>query len=83
MKHEKIVPSESVLKQLLRERKGGTYDLGKFGVGMIDQHLRFKPSEMYVVTGHANVGKTHSLMWLICVRALILRPFNEFSRCLY
>lgn len=70
MKHEKIVPSEEVLKQLLQERKGGTYDLGKFGVGMIDQHLRFKPSEMVVVTGHANVGKTHTLLWLMLLHSL-------------
>lgn len=70
MRHEKLVQSQDVLKKLLQERKGGVYDLGKFDVGYIDQHLRFKPSEMYVVTGHANVGKTHALIWLMLLHSV-------------
>ena len=51
----------------------------KLGIDEIDEHIRFKPSNFNIILGHANVGKTtsilylmlcyslkHDLKWLIC-----------------
>jgi len=60
-------------------RSGKIKDGLKLGIPDLDEHIRFKASNFNIVLGHANVGKTtsilylmlcysvkHSLKWLVC-----------------
>lgn len=67
--HPDLLPPESSLPFLERALKGKYYDTGKIGVYELDQYLRFKDGEFIVVTGHANVGKTHTLMYLMLLQS--------------
>jgi len=67
--HPDLLPPESSLPFLERALKGKYYDTGKLGVYELDQYLRFKEGEFIVVTGHANVGKTHTLMYLMLLQS--------------
>jgi hypothetical protein len=67
--HPDLLPPESSLPFLERALKGKYYDTGKLGVYELDQYLRFKDGEFIVVTGHANVGKTHTLMYLMLLQS--------------
>lgn len=69
MKHPDILPSEASLPYLQRALKGKYFDTGKIGVEEIDKYLRFKNGEFIVVTGHANVGKTHTLLYLMLLQS--------------
>lgn len=67
--HPDLLPNESSIPYLQRALKGKYYDTGKIGVDEIDKYLRFKDGEFIVVTGHANVGKTHTLMYLMLLQS--------------
>jgi KaiC/GvpD/RAD55 family RecA-like ATPase len=69
MKHPDLLPNEASLPYLQRALKGKYYDTGKLGVYEIDQYLRLKDGEFVVVVGHANVGKTHTLMYLMLLQS--------------
>ena len=77
MKHPDLLPNEDSLPYLQRALKGKYYDTGKLGVFELDQYLRFKDGEFVVVTGHANVGKTHTLMYL-----MLLQSYNHGKKWL-
>ena len=70
MKHPDLIPNEKVLPFLERARGGKYYDTGKLGHPAIDEFLRFKDGEFVVVTGHANVGKTHTLIYLMLMQTM-------------
>lgn len=70
MIHEHLVQSDSTIKYLERARKGLIAQASKFGVQEIDQYLRFKEGNFVVVTGHANVGKTHTMIYLQLLHTL-------------
>jgi hypothetical protein len=69
MIHPDLLPNESSLPYLQRALKGKYYDTGKLGVYEIDQYLRLKDGEFVVVVGHANVGKTHTLLYLMLLQS--------------
>jgi KaiC/GvpD/RAD55 family RecA-like ATPase len=64
------VQSDSTIKYLERARAGKIAEASKFGVQEIDQYLRFKEGNFVVVTGHANVGKTHTMIYLQLLHTL-------------
>ena len=65
---------------ILKSIRNGKYKEGlKLDIPELDEYIRFKPSNFNIVLGHANVGKTtsilylmlcysikHDLKWLIC-----------------
>ena len=69
MIHPDLLPNESSLPYLQRALKGKYYDTGKLGVYEVDQYLRLKDGEFVVVVGHANVGKTHTLLYLMLLQS--------------
>jgi KaiC/GvpD/RAD55 family RecA-like ATPase len=77
MKHPDLLPNESSLPYLQRALKGKYFDTGKLGVYELDEYIRFKDGEFVVVTGHANVGKTHTLMYL-----MLLQSYNQGKKWL-
>jgi len=70
MIHEHIVQSDQTLRYLERARAGKIAPASRFGVNEIDDHLRFKKGNFVVVTGHANVGKTHTMCYLQVLHTL-------------
>ena len=57
--------------QKLRDVKSGRIKEGlKLGVPQIDEWMRFKPSDFNIVVGHANVGKTSVVMYLMLLYAM-------------
>ncbi len=70
MKHPDLISNDKVLPFLERARGGKYYDTGKLGHVAIDEFLRFKDGEFVVVTGHANVGKTHTLIYLMLMQTM-------------
>ena len=69
MIHPDLLSNESSLPYLQRALKGKYYDTGKLGVYEVDQYLRLKDGEFVVVVGHANVGKTHTLLYLMLLQS--------------
>jgi replicative DNA helicase len=50
----------------LRDVKSGKIKEGlKLGIDQIDEYLRFKPTNFNVILGHANVGKTSVILYLM------------------
>ena len=50
----------------LRDVKSGKIKEGlKLGIDQIDEYLRFKPTNFNVILGHANVGKTSIILYLM------------------
>lgn len=64
MKHQSLYTNEDSLGYLERVRSGKIKEASRFGHREIDDFLRFKQGNFIVVTGHANVGKTHMIMYL-------------------
>jgi hypothetical protein len=55
----------------LRDVRSGKIKEGlKLGVPQIDEWMRFKPSDFTIVVGHANVGKTSVVMYLMLLYTL-------------
>ena len=58
------------LKDKLNDlRTGKTKEGEKIGVDAIDKYLRFKQGNFVVVLGHANVGKTTLILYLMLMFA--------------
>jgi archaellum biogenesis ATPase FlaH len=70
MTHPYIIQPNEVLTYLNDIRDGKVIDKGRFNVPEIDDFLRFKQGNFVVVTGHANTGKTHTIMYLMLLHTL-------------
>ena len=70
MIHQHIIQSNKTLSYLERAREGKIAEASRFGVPEIDEYLRFKKGNFIVVTGHANVGKTHTMTYLQLLHTL-------------
>ena len=68
--HEALYNSEDSLRYLENARQGKIKESSKFGHPYIDDYLRFKQGNFIVVTGHANVGKTHMMLYLMFLHTL-------------
>lgn len=70
MIHKHIIKSDRTLGYLEKARAGLIAEASRFGVNEIDDYLRFKKGNFIVVTGHANVGKTHTMTYLQVLHTL-------------
>ena len=70
MTHPSLIKNEQVFDYLQKARKGLIPESSKFGHPEIDDYIRFKKGNFVVVTGHANVGKTHTMLYLMLVHTL-------------
>ena len=70
MIHQHIVDTSKTLTYLEKAREGKIAEASKFGIPDIDEYLRFKKGNFIVVTGHANVGKTHTMTYLQLLHTL-------------
>ena len=70
MTHNALHTSEDSLNYLENARSGKIKEASKFGHPEIDDYLRFKKGNFVVITGHANVGKTHMMMYLMLLHTL-------------
>ena len=60
-----LVNFQEVVKTLQDIRSGKIKEGEGLGIPEIDEHLRFKESNFNVVLGHANVGKTTVILYLM------------------
>lgn len=70
MKHPALVDQNKIFNYLQRAKSGKVAEGSKFGVPDLDNWIRFKRSNFIVVTGHANVGKTHTMLYLMLLHTL-------------
>jgi hypothetical protein len=70
MKHPALVDQNKIFEYLQKAKAGRISEASKFGVPEIDDWLRFKRGNFIVVTGHANVGKTHTMLYLMLLHTL-------------
>lgn len=67
MKDERLIDKDYHLEMLEKKRKGKL----KQGLGIdivdFDNHIRLKKNEFTVVSGHANVGKTTVVLWIMLI----------------
>jgi len=70
MQHPSLYTSQDALEYLEKARTGKIKEASRFGHSEIDTYLRFKSGEFIVCTGHANVGKTHTIMYLMMLHTL-------------
>jgi hypothetical protein len=70
MTHPSLIKNGDVFDYLQKARKGQIPEASKFGHSEIDDYLRFKRGNFIVVTGHANVGKTHTMLYLMLLHTL-------------
>ena len=70
MPHQALYTSQEALDYLEKARSGKIKEANKFGHQEIDDYLRFKKNEFIVVSGHANVGKTHAILYLMLLHTL-------------
>jgi hypothetical protein len=70
MKHPALVDQNKIFTYLQRAKSGKVSEASKFGVPEIDDWIRFKRGNFIVVTGHANVGKTHTMLYLMLLHTL-------------
>ena len=70
MIHKHIIQSDRTIRYLEKARDGKISEASRFGVPQIDDYLRFKRGNFIVVTGHANVGKTHTMTYLQLLHTL-------------
>ena len=68
--HPLIARSGDIMNYLEKARKGQIPESSKFGFPEVDDYLRFKKGNFIVVTGHANVGKTHTILFLMLMHSL-------------
>lgn len=68
--HPLIARSGDIMTYLEKARKGQIQESSKFGAPEIDDYLRFKKGNFIVVTGHANTGKTHSILFLMLMHSI-------------
>jgi hypothetical protein len=60
-----IVDIEKELETLKQIRKGNIREGLKLDIPEIDEYFRFKPTNINVILGHANVGKTSLILYLM------------------
>jgi len=60
-----IINTENTFDYLQQVRSGEIKEGIKLGIPYVDQYIRFKPSNFNVVLGHANVGKTTVILYLM------------------
>ena len=70
MHHQALYTSQEALDYLEKARSGKIKEANKFGHQEIDDYLRFKQGNFIVITGHANVGKTHTILYLMLLHTL-------------
>ena len=70
MTHPSLIKSGEILTYLQKVRDGKIPEASKFGHNEIDDYLRFKRGNFIVVLGHANVGKTHTMLYLMLLHTL-------------
>lgn len=70
MEHIALHKIEDSLSYLERARSGQIKEASKFGHPALDDYIRFKQGNFIVVTGHANVGKTHMILYLMLLHTL-------------
>ena len=68
--HPDIMSITDTSPYLERAQKGSYFDMGRIGNEKIDDFLRFKEGEFIVCTGHANVGKTHTMFYLMLMQSI-------------
>jgi replicative DNA helicase len=68
--HPDVIRPGQYLSYLEQARQGKHTESSKFGFPQIDDFLRFKAGNFVVVTGHANVGKTHTMLFLMLIHTL-------------
>lgn len=59
------------LEKLNNVRKGNYNEALKIGFSGLDEHFRFVPGNLNIILGHANVGKTHFIMYLMLLYSKI------------
>jgi replicative DNA helicase len=64
-----IVNIDEQLQKIKDIRTGKIKEGLKLGIESIDEFLRFKPSNFNVILGHANVGKTTVIMYMMLLYA--------------
>lgn len=66
-----MIADFNTIKNKILDVKYGRLKEGlKIGVLEIDEYLRFKPSNFNLIVGHANVGKTTVILYLMTVYAI-------------
>ena len=61
----------SVFDKLDQVRMGKVKEGLKFGQWNLDAHLRFKRGNFNIVLGHANVGKTSVVLYLMLLQSIV------------
>lgn len=79
-----LIDYNSVLSKLNDVREGRIKEGLKLGIPEIDEYFRFKPSNFNIILGHANVGKTSIVLFLMLsysikhkIRWLVYSSENE------
>lgn len=65
-----LINLENQLDKLNKVRTGKIKEGLGLGIKAIDEHLRFKPGNFNVILGHANVGKTTVVLYLMLLYSL-------------
>lgn len=65
-----LINLEKTLDKLNKVRTGKTKEGLALGIKQIDEHMRFKPGNFNVILGHANVGKTTVVLYLMLMYSL-------------
>ena len=60
-----LINAKDTYEYLQDVRKGTIREGVKLDVPEIDQYFRFKPTNFNVILGHANVGKTTVILYLM------------------
>jgi len=68
--HPSLIKSGDIFDYLQKARKGKIPEASKFGHTEFDDYLRFKRGNFIVVTGHSNVGKTHTMLYMMLLHTL-------------
>lgn len=58
---------KDIQKNILDVKYGRVKEGLKINIPEFDEHIRFKPANFNVIIGHANVGKTTVILYLMCM----------------
>lgn len=58
---------KQIQKNILDVKYGRVKEGLKINIPEFDEHIRFKPANFNVIIGHANVGKTTVILYLMCM----------------
>lgn len=75
-----MIEKKGIHRQALKDYKEGTAEMG-LGIGSprLDKHLRLKRSQITIILGHDNVGKTYWFLWY----ALNLSLRHKIKWCMW